>query len=344
MALSQHALTACLVRLGIMFRELDLGHDLTLVVSVAGGRVFGPFLNGLDALGWSLDEPGFEAALLAGDWNIGGERVWLAPERHFNFTDPARMLETYRVAPELDPGVWNLATEGDGVVFDATPALPRTDQGAPIRLRIVRHIRPLNRSEYPALPQGVIAGGYRQTLEVTQPQSAEGLAIVPWLIRQVALGGEAILSASGRAPGECVFGMPPHAAITPQSAAWRVPFGPRGFFKTSYTRHSIASGGLSYLIVHEGQATAVIMRPHLAAPDCYPETLPHNATSQGHAAALFRDDGRFGRYGELELYGHTDGRARGTLVCDTLILMGGEPAVRATIDGQATEISSISIS
>ena len=86
------------------------------------------------------------------------------------------------------------------------------------------------------------------------------------------------------------------------------------------------------------------MRPHLAAPDCYPETLPHDITSQGQAAASFRDDGRFGRYGELELYGHTDGRARGTLVCDTLIAMGAEPAVRSAIAGQATEISSIPIS
>lgn len=87
-----------------------------------------------------------------------------------------------------------------------------------------------------------------------------------------------------------------------------------------------------------------MMYPILAAPDRYPETLPHDPASPGQAAALFHDDGRFGGYGALELCGHIVGPAHGTLVCDTLILTGAESAVHATIDGQATEISSMPIS
>lgn len=344
MALSQQALTACFDRHDIKFRMLDIGLGLTLVVTTAGGRVFGPFLKGTDALGWTLDQTEFDVALRAGYWNIGGERVWLAPERLFNFADPARMLDSYQVATELDPGEWELTTDALWVALDASPMMPRTDGGEPIRLAIARRIRPLRVSEYPAPRNVLVVGGYRQTLEVAHPQAAKGLAIVPWLIRQVVLGGEAILSATGLEPGECVFGKPPPAAITPQTAAWHVPFGPHGFFKTSYLRHSIGSGGLSYIIAAQGRATALIMRPNLAAPDCYPETLPLHSASHGQAAALFRDDGRFGSYGELELYGHITGPTRGSLVCDTLILTGAESAVRATIAAQATEMSSIPIS
>lgn len=326
-----------------MFRVLDIGTGCTLVVTTAGGRVFGPFLNGTDALGWSLEQTEIEAALLARQWNIGGERVWLAPERVFNFADPARMLDTYLVATELDPGAWELTTEADGVVLEAVPTMPRTDGVEPIRLTLVRRIRPLRLSEYPALRESLIVGGYRQILDVAHPQLAQGLAVVPWLIRQVALGGEAILSASGFGLGQCVFGKPPAAAVNPKMNAWHVPFGPQGFFKTSYPRHAITSGGLIYMIFDGGQATALIMRPVLSESDFYPETLPHDPASTGQAAALFRDDGRFGKYGELELYGHIAGPAHGTLVCDTL-LTGAEAAVRATFDSQATEISSMPIS
>jgi len=76
---------------------------------------------------------------------------------------------------------------------------------------------------------------------------------------------------------------------------------PIRFFKTSYSRHVIGSGGLGYVMTNKGQATALVLRPVLGAPDLYSETLPHDTASPGLAAALFCDDGQFGSYGELEL-------------------------------------------
>jgi hypothetical protein len=64
--------------------------------------------------------------------------------------------------------------------------------------------------------------------------------------------------------------------------------------------------------------------PTLAEPALYPETLPDDATGSGQGAALFRDEGRFGTYGEVELYGHRAGPSRGRLTVETRLLH--EPA------------------
>jgi hypothetical protein len=316
---------------------------MTLIVTVAGGRVFGPFVEGKNKLGWAPDINAMNQALKLGHWNIGGERVWLAPERAFNFSDPRRLLETYRVDPDLDPGLWSCAEAAGEVVLSTAPVLARSDGGPPVGLSLTRRIAPL------AAPAGLVVGGlavagYRQTLEVIHPPLADGLAVVPWLIRQVALGGAAALSAVDGGRGECVFGFAPPEAVVPRGGAWHVPFGRDGFFKTSYPRHAVGNGGASYTKTDRGQSIAMVYRPVLTEPERYTETLPDEPGGQGQAAALFRDDGRFGSYGEVEFYGHHDGTGRGALAIDCLVLAGAAETVSAALEAYATEISSIPIS
>ncbi len=153
-----------------------------------------------------------------------------------------------------------------------------------------------------------------------------------------------MLSANGSGRGKCVFGKPPPDAIIPEESRWLVPFGPSGFFKTSYSRAVTGSGGLGYRVTHKGQATALVLRPVLVAPDLYPETLPHDTISPRQAAALFYDDGQFGRYGGLELYGHKASETHSTLLCDTVFMTGTVKAVSAAMVDQATEMSSMPIS
>lgn len=44
------------------------------------------------------------------DWNIGGDRLWIAPERDWHWTDISFFdLSNYQVAEAIDPGSWKLA-------------------------------------------------------------------------------------------------------------------------------------------------------------------------------------------------------------------------------------------
>jgi hypothetical protein len=70
----------------------------------------------------------------------------------------------------------------------------------------------------------------------------------------------------------------------------------------------------------------------MAAADRYPERLPGDPSSSGQFASLFYDDGRFGAYGELELYGHRTPEGAGLLEVDAFFAVGPETALLDWID------------
>lgn len=328
MALSRTALIRCLERHGFAALSLDIGPEVNLVATSAGGRLFGPYLGEDDLTGWTPSPDAFERTLACRDWNLGGERIWLAPERVFNFADPTAMLDTYRVDPALDPGRWSLARDRDGLLLTGSMVVPRSDGGAPVGLTVRRRIKPMRASGLAA--PGCLACGYGQTITTGGASAPGDPPVVPWLIRQVPLGGVARLSGSGEGRGRKVFGEAPAEAIIAGGVDWRVGFGAQGFFKTSYDRAALGAGGLSYAVPRNGMLSRLTLLPALVDPAFYPETLPDDPAGPGQGAALFRDEGRFGAYGEVELYGHRAGPGRGRLTVETHLLHGPAEAVAAT--------------
>lgn len=296
--------------------RFDLGAGGFLLVSARGGRLYGPFLPGSPALDWWPDSPE--------GWNLGGERVWIAPEALFNYTDPARMVETYRVDPALDPGQWQASRQGRTLRLQMQAALPLTQGRGRLRVAVERAITamPPRRG-----PRGTVLR-YRQDLRL-RLLDGPALPLVPWLIRQVAPGCDMGLSATPGARAAAAFGTPPAVALAPGGSRWQVPFRGPGFFKTLYPRGGTGRGRL---VCRRPDGPALIWRPSLAPSADYPETLPGQPDAPGQFAALFYDDGRFGAYGEAELYGHRDATG-GRLSVLCLFLC----------PSQATEISSTPI-
>jgi hypothetical protein len=318
------AMERLLAGCGLVVERLALSADAYLLVTAHGGRIFGPFVDGDDPIGWRPDA--IAAAIAVGDWNIGGERVWLAPEAAFNFTDAARIIETYRVDPALDPGSWGIRRDGETLLLEMTADIQLADGSGRIGIAVSRTLAALRPR---TLPGGVQAFGYIQRVE-TRQRSGPQLALVPWLIRQVAPVGTAFLDAKEGASGKAVFGAPPAAAIAPKDGWWQVPFHGPGFMKASYHRDAVRDGRLG-LIAQGDAGAALLYRPALADGKRYPESLPGAPRSAGQFAALFYDDGRFGAYGEIELYGHCDLSARGFLEVEVSHLVGAVDAVLAGI-------------
>lgn len=311
---------------------LDLGLGTTLLASARGGRVFGPFVGGDDPLGWWPQGEALWRTTREGGWNLGGERIWLAPETLFNFTDPHRIVETYRVDPGLDPARWRLERQGAGLRLSLEARIALASGEGTVGVRIERIIAPLA-----ALPAeaGVATEGYRQTLVVRQTDGP-ALPLVPWVIRQVAPGGVALLAASGAGVGMRVFGDPPEPALARRTGLRRVDLAGPGFYKAAYHRDAIGSGTMGYVRAEAGAAaSAVVYRPVQREASAYPETLPLDPAATGQAASLFYDSGRFGAYGELELYGHRDPDGAGRLTVDCLHLRGDAAALDGTMAGLA---------
>ena len=50
----------------------------------------------------------------ARDWNIGGDRIWIAPEIQYNCTDRTDFWGTLDLPKQMDPGNYTLKQIGDG--------------------------------------------------------------------------------------------------------------------------------------------------------------------------------------------------------------------------------------
>ena len=66
------------------YAHMALSGGMSVVVTQRGARIFGPFLSDGTPLCWInpalADEASFQDFIASGDWNLGGERVWIAPE------------------------------------------------------------------------------------------------------------------------------------------------------------------------------------------------------------------------------------------------------------------------
>jgi hypothetical protein len=98
---------------------LDLPGGGRLLVSQRGGRLM-PFLPSGESALWLSpalgDADGFDAFLRRDDWNLGGERIWIAPEIQFTIRDRRDFWGSYALPAAMDPGSWTLEGLGDGGV------------------------------------------------------------------------------------------------------------------------------------------------------------------------------------------------------------------------------------
>ncbi|MHB1335910.1 MAG: hypothetical protein ACYCXQ_08095 [Candidatus Humimicrobiaceae bacterium] len=96
--------------------ENSLNHELIkfdeekcAVILERGGRILGPFTSmDKESILWvnpSFAESSlFKKFLESGDWNIGGGRLWIAPELQHNCKDRKNFSEGYMLPKQADPG------------------------------------------------------------------------------------------------------------------------------------------------------------------------------------------------------------------------------------------------
>jgi hypothetical protein len=107
----------------VIEKESDTGK---LVFSQFGGRLLGLFPDGRgDNVLWVNEE--LDPFLVEHQPHIGGERLWISPERNFYYENP-RDFEGYHVPSEIDPGEYVCKNNSDNVVFESTFSLLEYDQ------------------------------------------------------------------------------------------------------------------------------------------------------------------------------------------------------------------------
>lgn len=193
-------------RLG--YEELPLQNGYTVLCTQRGGRILGPFDPDSGESVWWLNvawknEKSFGAFIRSGDWNMGGDRLWVEPEMPFFVPNRMNFFSSYTVQPQLDPGNYTLESTGTCVSM-AQKVTARTfevDCGQK-RFAIAREVRP---AEDPlralpdsrAISEPVVHCGLRQRVTLTAMDQNTEVYLEPWLLTQINPQGKLLIPCVG---------------------------------------------------------------------------------------------------------------------------------------------------
>ncbi len=324
---------------------MPLQNNVKIVVTERGGRILGPFLTDDSAsilwLNVAFAQPaGFKEFLKAGDWNLGGERIWLAPEVLFNLTDKDDFAGSNVIQPPIDPGQYTL--------FRPTPAECRLHQAVALemynlasgkkRFTLERVISPVDDpltyvNGYPGLTEGVIFAGYEQIVTLTELEP-DNVMSQSWNLVQLNPGGRLLIPTT--IPVEpTVY----QKTIDETFHAVHLNFvelnitGNRQY-KVGYKAAHLL-GRMGYLNRFDNYRDYLFIRHYANNPSSPYIDAPNFAPyAWGDSAQVYNDSGDYGGFGEMECHGQTiGGRTKKTTGMDPTItwLYVGQPEQIKTI-------------
>jgi hypothetical protein len=330
--LTRAALEARLTDNGLRYGVLELQGGASALVLERGGRVLGPFLDAQAGPHFWLspaagDDAAFARFLAAGEWNVGGDRIWIAPEIQYSVADRRDFWGTIALPPQMDPGAWALEEPAPGVwrlcqsltlaahnlaAGEKTLTVDRLLRAAPDPLACTRN--------YAALTDGVAYAGYEQEITLRETQR-DAILSQAWNVVQLPPGGRILVPTVPDA--EVTDYMEPvdakHLARGPHWLSFSIT-GQRRYKAGVRATHHF--GRLAYVHPGEDGRAWLAVRSFFNNPSRpYAEEPPDRPGVRGDSIHVYNDGGDFGGFGEMECHGQTIGGATGVSAStDTLSL------------------------
>jgi hypothetical protein len=305
---------------GEAYGVLALQNGAQAVVTRYGGRVFGPFLSAdTPSLNWI--NPAFASAealhafLASGDWNVGGERLWIAPEIVYNVSDRFAIDATYNLPAAVDPARYTLQPDGAGWALAADMTLPA--QGLPgdgsKQIGVTRTLRPApdplrGLADYVEMMAGVTYAGYDHTVTLTDGPG--DLPAESWVLIQLNPGGQLVIPTTPAVEMLDYFGDVPDSARALHGDHMRVDITGARRFKVGYKAAGL-TGRVAYLAPHDAQPYLLVRAYFVNPSAAYVEEPPAQPGVTGQALHVYNDDGRIGGFGEMECSGQAVGGGTG---------------------------------
>lgn len=311
------ALDAC----GEDYGVLPLQGAARLVITRRGGRVFGPFLSAdAPSLNWIsaalASGDGLRALIESGAWNLGGERLWIAPEFAYNIGDRFAFDASYHLPAAVDPASYTLARDGGSWALRAemTLAAQGLPGGGEKRITAARTVRPaadplraLSRGD--ELTDGVTFAGYEHTVTLTERDDSP-LPAETWVLIQLNPGGQLVLPVTPAVEVLDYFGGLPDSARAVHGDHIRVDITGAQRFKAGYKAAGV-HGRLAYFAPADLQPY-LLVRAFFVNPSApYVEEPPQQPGASGQAVHVYNDDGGLGGFGEMECSGQAVGGGTG---------------------------------
>jgi hypothetical protein len=311
---------------------LPLQNDVFVILSERGGRVFGPFLSSKgESIFWMneafAEADAFHAFLASGDWNQGGERIWVSPEIQYSVGDRSDFFGTIRIPQQMDPGEQFLSPAGENRwrISQNLSLEAHNLAAGPKQLRLDKWIEPVddplrNLRAYDALRGEVLFAGYQQRVRIEETRS-DAIASEAWDLVQVRPGGQLLIPTTQHPEYADYFAPVDAGHLSIEPWGMRLQISGRRQYKIG-VQSAQTFGRLGYLNRLEDGRAYLIIRNYFNNPSAhYAEEPPALPGRNGFSIHIYNDDGGLGGFGELEVNGQTIGGDSGRSAnVDTFVL------------------------
>ena len=301
------------------YAVIPLQNDICIILMQHGGRVLGPFLaEQAESIYWlsaaweSADT--FSAFLESGEWNVGGERVWIAPEVQYVVQDRAQFMESMVLPTAMDPGdyalshpaenQWRVRQQAVLQAFNLASGSKALDVDVTVRpmpdpLRAV--------AAYDTLLDGVRYAGYEQAITLTEHQT-DAIMSESWNLIQLNPGGQLFIPCAPEAQiTDYERGDVPAEARTVRDGHVRISITGQSVFKVGFKAAHVM-GRSAYLNMLTDGTPYLLVRAFTNNPSSvYIEEPESQIGNNGHSVHIYNDSGDIGGFGELECNGQTIG-------------------------------------
>jgi hypothetical protein len=307
------------------YASMPLSDEVDIIVSQRGGRILGPFAGGKrESLYWMngafAGRDKFTEFLESGDWNLGGDRIWIAPELQYNVKNREDFFGSYALPEQVDPGSYSLEK------LSGNPRLPKdryvleqemnlavygSESKGPKELTIRRTVSaaedPLRELDsYEELRENVIYAGYEHAIRLAEKKN-DGLLSEAWDLSQINPGGSlyvSLLPGSGYTdyyrPIDDEYQQMHHGyAKLKINGTRQYKVGYKGiFFLGRVGYHNAFEDGQHYFLV----------RNFFSNPSAvYTKEPSQSLGCKGHPLHVYNDDNTYGGFAEVECSGQALG-------------------------------------
>lgn len=307
---------------GISYELLDVGDGWTIAVTQHGGHIFGPFSEQYpEGLFWIpdsiQDKDSYKELIDNKIWNIGGDRVWIAPEIQFNIRDRSRYRESLDTPKTIDPGCFSMVRRQDAICLEQSLDLQsyNTVTGSmhlDLKRTILNAENPLRRMpDYQALMEGLSYCGFEQILDLSGT-SEENIFAEAWNLLQVRTGGVLFIPMYTPVKGTDHYA-PAGDHEYPVERGICLKLTGDSQYKIAY-KSAVLTGRFGYMKESDTEQSYLIVINYPNNPSAmYSEEPPQPelAGDTGYSIHIYNDDGKSGGFAEMECNMQTIGRPTG---------------------------------
>jgi hypothetical protein len=327
----------------IPFGVLMLQEGVSLVISQRGGRIFGPFLtqdgSSLFWVNGAFAQPdAFRAFLRTGSWNLGGDRIWIAPEIQYHVPDRNDFWGSVFWPEQVDPGHYALERTqlGEWRLAQRMTLQAYNLASGQKELHLERRIRPVqdplrNISGYPHLVEGVLFAGYEQVVTLSE-ETRDDIVSEAWSLTQLNPGGQLVIPCTPRVEYTDYYQPIDSDHQILESNHVRLKITGQRQYKVGFKAAHVFGRLAYYHHLDDGRAYLLVRNFFNNPSSLYAEEPDRIPGCCGHSIHVYNDDGNAGGFGELECNAQTIGGETGrSSSTDQLVLwlyVGSTPRIQ----------------